>query len=108
MTDSEFSEVSWTSATFLPARSLMLVMPEPFEATSTVLSSAGLVGSLPSTVDTHLTLTPLELRLISTGVVMNPNCSVPLAMDASTATGLACATKVTFRPCWRKIPLSWA
>jgi hypothetical protein len=33
-----------------------------------VVSSAGLVGSLPSTVDTHLTRTPLELRLISTWV----------------------------------------
>ena len=63
---------------------------------------------MPSTLDTHLTLTPLELRLISTGVVMNPNCSVPLAMDASTATGLACATKLTFSPCLRKIPLSCA
>ena len=67
MTDSEFSEVSCTSATFLPARSFTRVMPEPLAATSTVVSSAGLVGSLPSTVDTHLTPTPLELRLISTG-----------------------------------------
>ena len=66
-TDSEFSEVSWTSATFLPARSLMLVIPEPLAATSTVVSFAGLVGSLPSTVDTHLTPTPLELRLTAPG-----------------------------------------
>ena len=104
-TASEFSEVSWTSATFLPARSFTDVMPEPLAATRTVESSAGFDGSLPSTLDTHLTLTPLELRLISTGVVMKPNCSVPLAMDASTATGLAWATKVTFRPCCLKMPL---
>ena len=39
---------------------------------------------------------------------MKPNCSVPLAMDASTATGLAWATKVTFSPCFLKMPLLWA
>ncbi len=83
-------------------------MPEPLAATRTVESSAGFDGSLPSTLETHLTLTPLELRLISTGVVMKPNCSVPLAMDASTATGLAWGTKVTFRPCFLKMPLLWA
>src|SRR5690349_14568324 len=63
MTAREFSEVSWTSATFLPARSLMLLMPEPLAATRTVESLAEFDGWLPSTLDTHLTLTPLELRL---------------------------------------------